>query len=297
VKQPIRLGIRSAQVGLLVNTVLTGVKLVAGVVGNSGALIADAVESMADIFSSIIVWSGLRVSVREADEAYPFGYGKAEPLAAAVVGMLLIGASLGIAIEAVRQIITPHRTPAPFTLLVLVGVVAIKEILYRRTHAIGSAVDSTAVRADAWHHRSDAVTSAAAFVGISISLWKGPGWAEADDWAALLAALIIAANGARILRPAFWDLMDRSPDQTVLERIARAASGVPQVQSIEKLKVRRAGMGVYVDVHVQADPTMSLHDAHELSGRVKGAILSTEAAVRGVLVHMEPYQGTDRQDA
>jgi cation diffusion facilitator family transporter len=293
VKAPVRLGIRSAQAGLLVNTVLTGTKLVAGILGNSGALIADAVESTADILSSAIVWSGLRVSAREADDAYPFGYGKAEPLAAAVVGLLLLGAALGIAIEAVRQIITPHQTPAPFTLVVLVGVIAVKETLFRRVHAVGSAVESTAVRADAWHHRSDALTSAAAFVGISVSIWMGPGWESADDWAALVASVIITANGGRILRPAVQDLMDRSPDRSMLERIGSAAVGVAGVRRIEKLKVRRAGMGAYVDLHVQADPAMSLHDAHQLSGAVKGAVRAAEPKVIGVLVHMEPYEETE----
>jgi len=293
VKQPVRLGIRSAQAGLLVNTILTGVKLVAGVVGNSGALIADAVESSADILSSLVVWSGLRVSAREADETYPFGYGKAEPLATAVVGLLLLGASVGIAIEAVHQIVIPHLTPAPFTLVVLVLVVVVKETLFRRVHAVGSSVDSVAVRADAWHHRSDAITSAAAFVGISISIWKGPGWEAADDWAALAASCIIAANGIRILRPAVQDLMDRSPDSAMLERITAAATAVPGVRQIEKLKVRRAGMGVHVDLHVQADPAMSLHDAHELSGAVKGAIRAAERRVLDVLVHMEPYEAGD----
>jgi len=293
VNNPVRLGIRSAQAGLLVNTILTGVKLVAGIAGNSGALIADAVESSADIISSGVVWSGLRLSAREADDAYPFGYGKAESLAAAVVGLLLLGAAAGIAIEAVRQIVTPHLTPAPFTLVVLVLVVVVKETLFRRVRAVGSAVDSAAVRADAWHHRSDAITSAAAFVGISISIWKGPGWEAADDWAALLASGIIAANGVRILRPAVQDLMDRSPDAAILERIAAAALAVPGVQRIEKLKVRRAGMDVHVELHVQADPLMSLHDAHELSGAVKGGIRAAEKSVLGVLVHMEPYEGDE----
>jgi cation diffusion facilitator family transporter len=286
----IQLGIRSAQLGLLVNAILTGVKLVAGVVGSSGALIADAVESMADILSSIIVWSGLRVSAREADEVYPFGYGKAEALAAAVVGLMLFIAAVGIAVEAVRQIITPHRTPAPFTLVVLVAVVVIKEILFRRTRAVSRQLGSAAVRADAWHHRSDAITSAAAFIGIGISIWRGPGWEAADDWAALLAAAVIAANGLHIMRPAVQDLMDRAPDRSLLDRIARAATSVPGVLAIEKLKVRRAGMGLYVDLHVQADGTMSLDDAHRLSGRVKGAVRATEPAVLGVLVHMEPFE-------
>jgi cation diffusion facilitator family transporter len=283
-------GIRSAQAGLLTNAVLALVKLIAGVLGNSYALIADAVESGADVFSSLVVWGGLRLSARQADEEYPFGYGKAEPLAAAVVGLMLLGAAVGIAIKAVHEIRTPHHTPAPFTLAVLAGVILIKEILFRRVFAVGEDVGSTAVQADAWHHRSDAITSAAAFVGIAVALWGGPGWESADDWAALVAAGVIVANAISIVRPAVADLMDRAPGEEVLARIASAATAVPTVQAIEKLNVRKAGMGYYVDIHVQADPAMSLHDAHVLSGRVKGAIRRAVPQVAGVLVHMEPFE-------
>lgn len=283
-------GVRTAQLGLLVNTVLAGIKLVAGILGSSGALIADAIESIADIFSSIVVWGGLRIAAREADEEYPFGYGKAEPLAAAVVGLMLVAAAAGVAIEAVREIRTPHQTPAPFTLAVLVVVILIKEVLFRRVLAVSGEMASQAMRADAWHHRSDAITSTAAFIGIGIAIWKGPGWESADDWAALVAAVVIAANGLSILRPAVHDLMDRAPDAAMLLRIARAASSVEDVRAIEKLKVRRAGVGVYVDVHVQADPSLSLHDAHIVSGRVKGAIRGAAPEVLGVLVHMEPFE-------
>lgn len=283
-------GVRTAQLGLLVNTVLAGIKLVAGILGTSGALIADAIESIADIFSSIVVWGGLRIAAREADEEYPFGYGKAEPLAAAVVGLMLVAAAAGVAIEAVREIRTPHHAPAPFTLAVLVVVILIKEVLFRRVLAVSGETASQAMRADAWHHRSDAITSAAAFIGIGIAIWKGPGWEAADDWAALVAAVVIAANGFSIVRPAVHDLMDRAPDAAMLLRIARAASSVEDVRAIEKLKVRRAGVGVYVDVHVQADPSLSLHDAHIVSGRVKGAIRGAAPEVLGVLVHMEPFE-------
>jgi cation diffusion facilitator family transporter len=159
-------GIRSAQLGILVNTLLAITKLAAGLIGNTYALVADAVESTADIFSSTIVWGGLRLASRDPDDAYPFGYGKAEPLAAAVVSLMLLAAAVGIAIEAVSEIRTPHRTPASWTLLVLVGVMATKWLLSRRVHAVGTDIGSTAVKADAWHHLSDAVTSAAAFVGM-----------------------------------------------------------------------------------------------------------------------------------
>lgn len=283
-------GIRSAQLGLVVNTLLAMTKLVAGVLGNAYALVADAVESTADIFSSLIVWGGLQIATRQADDDYPFGYGKAEPLAATVVSLLLIGAAAGITVEALREIRTPHHTPAPFTLIVLVGVIVVKEVLFRRVLKVSDEVRSTAVKADAWHHRSDAITSAAAFIGISIALLGGPGWESADDWAALAAAGVIVINAITLLRPAIGDLMDKSPGAHLLERIGDAARGTPEVRHIEKLKVRKAGLQYYVDLHVQADPGLSLHDAHILSGRVKTAIRAAVPEVAGVLIHMEPHE-------
>jgi cation diffusion facilitator family transporter len=284
-----RRGIRAAQAGLLINAVLASIKLVAGILGNSYALIADAIESTADVFSSLAVWGGLRIAAQPADENHPYGHGKAEPLAAAVVGLVMLGAATGVAIEALREILIPHKTPAPFTLAVLVGVVAVKELLFRRVYSLSGETGSRAVSADAWHHRSDALTSAAAFVGIAIALWGGPGWESADDWAALVASVVITMNAMHVLRPAVHDLMDRAPDQALLAQIAEVMSAVDDVRAIEKLKVRRAGVGFYVDVHVQADPEMSLRDAHVLSGRVKGAVCRTIPSVLGVLVHMEPY--------
>ena len=292
---PISRGIRAAQAGLLVNAGLAVAKLVAGVVGHSFALVADAIESAADVFSSLVVWGGLRVSARSADDAYPFGYGKAEALAAAIVGLALLGAALGVALQAVRGITTPQRTPAPWTLAVLVAVVVVKEVLYRRTRRIGADVGSRAVAADAWHHRGDAITSLAAFVGIAIALAGGPRWASADDWAALVASALILASGIAVLRPSIADLMDRAPDPAVVERIANAARATTDVRAIEKLAVRKHGLAYYVDIHVQADPAMSLHDAHVVSGRVKGAIRTAVPTVAGTLVHMEPFE--DAADA
>jgi len=275
---------------MLVNALLAIVKLVAGIVGNTYALVADAVESTADIFASLIVWGGLRVASRDPDEDYPFGYGKAESVAAAVVSVMLVAASIGIAFEAIREIRTPHQTPAPWTLLVLVAVLLIKFVLFRRTLTTGDEAHSTAGRADAWHHASDAITSAAAFIGISIALWGGEGWEEADDWAALFASVVIFYNAIILVRPAMHDLMDRMPGSDVVESVRRSASGVPDVLAIEKLSARKAGMAYYIDIHVQANPSMSLRDAHELSGAVKSAIRSAVPMVAGVLVHMEPFE-------
>jgi cation diffusion facilitator family transporter len=208
---------------------------------------------------------------------------------------MLIGAAVGIAIEAVREIRTPHHAPAPWTLGVLVAVMLVKWTLSRRVHAVGVEIGSTAVAADAWHHLSDAVTSAAAFVGISVALvgqrlTSAPGWAAADDWAALVAAGVIAYNGIAMLRPALHDLMDRMPGAEVVLPVRRAAEEVPGVLAVEKLYVRKAGVSFRVTIHVQADPSMSLDAAHRLGGAVKGAIMRAVPRATYVLVHMEPYE-------
>jgi cation diffusion facilitator family transporter len=293
----IQRGIRAAQTGMIINAALAGIKLVAGIVGNTYALVADAVESGADVLASLLVWGGLAVAAQPADEDHPYGHGKAEALAAAAVSVMLLVAAAGIAIEAMREIRTPHTVPAPWTLAVLVGVMIVKWTLSRRVHAVGDETGSTAVKADAQHHLSDAITSAAAFVGISLALvgsrmWGGSGWASADDWAALVASAVIAFNGVSMLRAATQDLMDRMPGPEVVRPIRDAALGVPGVAAIEKLHVRKAGTTYHVTVHVQADGTMSLEDAHALGGRVKSAICASAPHVSDVLVHMEPHHGS-----
>jgi cation diffusion facilitator family transporter len=283
-------GIRAAFIGLLVNSALVLVKLISGILGNSYALVADAIESSTDIFSSLIVWGGLQVASRPADENYPYGRGKAEALAAAAVAMMLLAAAIAIALSAVREIVTPHHAPMPFTLAVIAVVVLVKEVLFRQVIKIGDSIESTAVKADAWHHRSDAITSAAAFIGIALALWGGPGWESADDWAALAASLIIAANGFRFLRSAVQELMDRVPTAGITETIIEAAQSVAGVLATEKVRVRKLGVDYFVDLHVQADPEMNLHAAHVLSGKVKSAIRQALPATREVLVHMEPIE-------
>lgn len=287
-------GIRAAQTGLLVNAFLVAAKLVAGILGNTYALIADAVESAADIFSSLIVWSGLTIASQPPDEDHPYGHGKAEALSASVVSLMLLAAAVGIAIQAIREIRTPHLTPAPWTLIVLVLVMAIKWGLARRVHAIGLDIGSTAVKADAFHHLSDAFTSAAAFIGITIAVvgsrWRGgQGWESADDWAALFASGIIAYNGLSILRPALNDLMDRMPGEDVVAPMRRAAESVPGVLAVEKLAVRKSGLALHATIHVHADPQISLDAAHQLGGRVKTAMRNRIPQLTDVLVHMEPF--------
>jgi cation diffusion facilitator family transporter len=289
-------GVRAVQTGLVVNAALAAIKLAAGIIGNTYALVADAIESGADIFASIIVWSGLTIAAQPADDDHPYGHGKAEALAAAVVSIMLLGAAFGIVIEAIRGIRTPHLSPAPWTLAILVGVVIVKWILSRRVKAVGTETNSTAVEADAAHHISDAITSTAAFIGISIAvvahrIGAGQEWAAADDWAALIASLVISYNGLSMLRASAHDLMDRMPDASVTVPIRQTAEQVQGVLAVEKLHVRKAGPTYRATIHVQAARDLTLEAAHELGARVKYAILAAHPRVQSVLVHMEPFTG------
>jgi cation diffusion facilitator family transporter len=281
-------GLRVTFTGLAVNTVLAGTKLAAGILGHSHALIADSVESLADVFSSLVVWRGLVVAAEPADEDHPYGHGKAEPLAAAAVSAMLLVAAGWISITAIREIQHPHQSPAPFTLAVLLAVIGIKETLFRFVLRAADSVESSAVRADAWHHRSDAITSLAAGIGITVALSGGKGYESADDFAAIAAALVIAWNGWRLLRPALNELMDRSPNPDLVEGIRQLAETAPDVIRVEKCLVRKMGHQYYVDMHVEVDPQMTVQRSHEIAHEVKDKIRSRFSRVCDVLIHIEP---------
>ena len=284
----LRRSLRATFTGLAVNTVLTGAKFAAGIAGHSHALVADAVESLADIVSSIIVWRALVVADAPADEDHPYGHGKAEPLAAAVVSTMLLLAAGWIVLGAAHSIVQPHPAPAPFTLLVLGAVIAIKESLFRFVRREAASVQSSAVRTDAWHHRSDAITSLAAAIGISVALIGGKGYEAADDVAAIVAAGVIAWNGWRLLRPALDELMDTAPNPEVVSQIRRVAEAAPGVARVEKCLVRKVGYDYFVDMHVEVDPQMTVQRSHEIAHDVKNKIRGQIPAVRDVLVHIEP---------
>lgn len=281
-------GQTSALLGIGAKVALVLGKGTAGVVGHSYALIAEAIESGTDIFSSLIVWLGLRTAARETDENHPYGHGKAEPLAAIAVAFALVGAAAYIATEGVLHILTPHQLPAPFTLAVLAVVIAIKETLYRRVNKVGEEVDSSAVKADAWHHRADVITSCTAFVGISIALIGGKGWEAADDWAALVACCFIVYNAYHIFRPAFGEIMDEAPAGTWADDVRALAEAVPGVVATEKCFVRKMGFEYFADLHVIVDGHISVREGHNIAGAVKAAIKQAKPAVYNVLVHIEP---------
>ncbi len=281
-------GLRLSRLALVINALLAGVKIAAGVLGNSYVLIADGIESTADIFSSVVVWSGLRVAVIPADENHPFGHGKAESVASVIVSMLLLGAALLIAVQSVREILTPHQAPVWFTLPVLLVVIVIKETLFRLAFRTGRSLESTALKSDAWHHRSDALTSAAAFVGISIALIGGPGYESADDWAALLACGVIAWNGLRLLRAALDEVMDASVSPEVVAQVRRLAGDVKGVLAIEKCRIRKSGLHLALDIHVVVDGDLSVRRGHDIAHEVKDRLLQSQHRINDVTVHVEP---------
>ncbi|MDX2115193.1 MAG: cation diffusion facilitator family transporter, partial [Planctomycetota bacterium] len=292
-----RATLRLVRYGALVNVVLALVKLLAGVLGNSYALIADGVESTADVLGSLVVWGGVRIASRGADEAYPFGYGKAEALAASVVGLMLLAAAIGIGIESAREIVTPHHAPAPFTLVVLVLVVLVKEVLFRRVAAHGAKTGSTAASADAWHHRSDAITSAAAFIGVSVAIWgpglfNAPNLVLADEAAAILASGIILFTAFRLIRPSLRELLDATTP-ALAEKVRSSAAKVEGVALVEKVHARKSGRGYLVDMHLHVAPDLSVRAAHALAGKVKAVVRENHPAVRHVLIHIEPDERPD----
>jgi cation diffusion facilitator family transporter len=282
-------GARATLAAILVSAVLAATKIIAGITGYSYALVADGVESMLDIMSALVVLGSLRISAEPPNERYPYGYGRAETLGAFVIATGLLVAAIGIAIHSVREIMTPHHMPARWTLVVLLLVVITKELLFRYLSRTAGEIESQTVGTDAWHHRSDALTSAAAFIGISIGLIGGKGYEAADDWAALFACGIIAFNGTRLFLGALRDVMDAAPPAALEERIRDIASAVDGVEQIDKCLARRSGFGYFVDLHIEVDGRLPVRDGHEIAHRVKDALVGSELKVLDATIHVEPY--------
>jgi len=275
-------------ISLLVSVGLVLIKGTAGILGNSYALVADAIESASDVLSSLILFAGLRIAAKAPDQDHPYGHGKAEPLAATVIALIMVAAAILIIVESISNILTPHAVPQTFTLWVLGGVVLVKEYLFRFIDKVGQESNSTAVKADAWHHRSDAITSAAAFVGISIALIGGKGFEVADDYAALVAAGIIIINAYLVFRPALNEVMDAAPSQDIVQEVKILAGRVSGVKGIEKCFVRKMGFELFVDLHVLVDGNLSVREGHSIAHDVKDVILRENPRIYDVLIHIEP---------
>jgi cation diffusion facilitator family transporter len=284
-------GVRAARVAMGVSAALGAVKVGGGILGHSYALIADGVESLLDIASSLAVWGGLKIAATDPNKRFPYGYGKAEALAGLLIAGGLLATAAALAVQSVREILQPHLAPEPWTLLVLAVVVAAKELLFRRLLHTSGEIGSHAIESDAWHHRSDALTSLAAAAGIGVALWGGPGYESADDWAALAACGVIAFNGLRLLRSGMAEVLDAAPTDDTLLRIRAAAAAVDGVTGIDDCRARKSGLGWLVDIHVEVDGALPVREGHRIAHEVKDALLAADLGVLDALVHIEPTGG------
>lgn len=283
------IAVKTAYFSIFSNFCLALIKGVAGFFGNSYALIADAIESTTDVFSSILVLLGIRYSSRPADENHPYGHGRIEPLITFVIVGFLITSAVVIAYESCKNIFTPHALPKSWTLYVLGAIIVWKEISYNIVLRKSKQINSTVLKADAWHHRSDAITSIAAFIGISIALFFGKGYEAADDWAALLASFFILYNSYRIFRPALSEIMDENTYEDIIEQVRAVATTVEGVIDTEKCYVRKSGVYYYVDLHATVDGNATVKKGHNISHRLKDALQSNLPFVKDVLIHIEPH--------
>jgi cation diffusion facilitator family transporter len=249
-------------------------------------------ESTSDIVTSLVVWGGLRVAVAPADDRHPYGYGKAEALAGIVASVAIILAAVLIAVQSIREIRTPHHLPHWSTLVVLVVVVVVKEILARWAGGIGAEAGSTSLQADAWHHRADALTSIAAFIGIAIGLVGGPGWEPADDWAALVACAVILFSGVKLMTMAVRDLLDAAPPKEFEHRVRDIACGIEGVRAVEKCRIRKSGTAYFVELHVEVDGDASVAHGHVVGGKVRAALRGAPLRIADAFIHIEPFTGT-----
>jgi cation diffusion facilitator family transporter len=286
--------VKSAQLvlrGIALNAFLAAVKFAGGIFGHTYALIADGAESTLDIFSSLLVWAGFRVASRPPDADHPYGHGKAEPLAGLAVAVFIFAMAGWIAVHAVREIITPHQGPRWWTLPLLAGVVAIKLWFSRRVATAGAETGSTALDIEALHHWSDAVTSGAAFVGISVALIGGKGWEAADDWAALLACVVIAFNGVGMAGRALGDVMDTAVPERFEHEVRALALSVSGVRDLDKVRMRKSGLSHLVDIQIRVDGDLTVRAGHDIAHAVKDALLaSAPHRISDVTVHVEPMK-------
>ncbi|HSN49514.1 MAG TPA: cation diffusion facilitator family transporter, partial [Flavobacterium sp.] len=270
------------------NAALAAIKGLAGFFGNSYALTADAIESTTDIFSSFLVLFGIKYSNKPADDNHPYGHGRAEPLITfLVVGFLITSATI-IAYESINNIGTPHELPKTWTLIVLGAIIIWKEYSFRLVMKLSIESNSSSLRADAWHHRSDAITSVAAFVGITIALVLGKGYESADDWAALFAAGFIFYNSYMIFRPALGEIMDEHLNEDLIVEIRKVAQHVNGVVNTEKCFIRKAGMKYHVDLHAIVNANITVKEGHEISHVLKDTLREEIPELGHVLIHIEP---------
>jgi cation diffusion facilitator family transporter len=279
---------RVTAVGLVANLALGLIKLVAGIIGHSFALLSDGVHSICDSFNSVIVLASLYVAQRPADRQHPYGHTRAEAVGSLSLAWIIAFTAVLIGWEAVSRFLEPHHIPEAWTLWVAIANTIVKEALYRVNRHVGQRVGSQAVVTNAWDHRIDAFCSLAVVAGIGAVGWGGERFAWADAAAALVVVAIILWSAYELLLTSASELLDQQADDNVVDEIRAAARQVPGVRGVEKLLVRRSGMELFADMHVEVDPNLSVDRGHKIGHDVKSRLLDEFTALRDVLVHLEP---------
>lgn len=278
--------IRATYFSIIGNFFLCIIKWVAGFFGNSYALIADAIESTVDIFSSVMVLFGIKYSSRPADKNHPYGHGRAESLIAFAASAILLFSGGLIIYQSIENLQVPQVEPKSFTLYILGLVIVWKEYCYRKIMAKAKQTNSSSLKADAWHHRSDAITSVSAFIGVSLALVMG--WQHADIWAALFAGLFISYSSIKLIRPTLAEIMDEHTHDDLITSIREVSKTVPGILDTEKCFIRKAGMKYHVDLHVIVDGDATVRVGHSLSHTLKDKLRETIPEIGHMLIHVEP---------
>ena len=282
--------IKATTFSIVGNVILSVIKGLAGYFGHSYALIADAIESTTDIFSSFLILFGIKYASKPADKNHPYGHGRIEPLVTFLVVVFLITSATIIAYKSINNIRTPHESPKSWTLIILGAIIIWKEFSYRLVFKKSKETNSSSLKADAWHHRSDAITSIAAFIGISIALIFGKGYETADDWAALFASGFIFYNSYLIFRPALGEMMDEHFYDELIEDIRRVSLTVEGLIAIEKCFIRKAGMKYHVDLHAIVYANITVKEGHYLAHKLKDKLRQEIPALGHILIHIEPNE-------
>ena len=280
---------RAALLGLGVNLALGIAKLVGGLVGSSFALIADAVNSLGDVVTTVVVLLALRVAQRPADAEHPYGHTRAEGIAASNVAVLIIISAMVVGWEAIQRLSHPHAVPPMWTLWLAGANIVIKEGLYRYKIKVGKRTGSGAMIANAWDHRSDALCALAVLLGLLAIRLGGPRFIWADEAASLVVMGAIIWSGVQLFRTSASDLMDVQADPELVERIRAAARQVKDVRDVETLWVRKSGLEFFADIHIEVDQHFTVAAGHRIGHEVKDRLLRDFPRLRDVLVHLEPY--------
>jgi cation diffusion facilitator family transporter len=281
---------QAAALGLAVNLALGAAKLAGGLIADSFALLSDAVNSLGDSLTSLVVLLALWVAQKPADEEHPYGHTRAEAVAASNVALIVMLSALWVGWQALRHFSAPNDVPPLWTLVLAGGNVVIKEALYRYKVGVGRRTGSSAIIANAWDHRSDAFCSLAVLLGLGAVRVGGPRWIWADDAAALIVVAAIVWSSFGIFRRSASELMDVQADDELVQEIRRAAEEVPGVRAIEKLRVRKSGLEYLADMHIEVDAHTTVEEGHRIGHVVKDRLVSRFARLRDVLVHLEPHR-------